>query len=236
MRCSFSSLLLAGLACGPALVLFSTTAEAHVALASGPALAARSQKITFSVGHGCEGSDTVRVRVEIPAGVTSVRPLFSDFGKPTVIKNGTTVTAVEWTKAAADVLDADEAYYELTLRARVPDAAFTQLQFNVTQVCRSSLGVETTVPWDQPAGSTTGNPAPLLVVTPAHTAGWNKVTVGRAVAAADLPLYLGDAQIAWRGTAAYSSNANTMAQIGNTPGVSALAGDLAAGDELWVKY
>jgi len=236
MRSSFSSLLLAGLVCGPALILFTGTAEAHVSLASGPAIAAKSQKITFGVGHGCEGSDTVRIRVDIPASVTSVRPLFSDFGKPTVIKNGTTVTAVEWTKSDADVLAADDAYYELTIRARVPDAAFTQIQLNVTQTCRSAAGVETTVLWDQPAGSTTGNPAPVLIVTPAHTMGWNKVTVGRAVAAADVPTYLGDAQIVWRGAAAYSSNANTMAQIGNTPGVSVLSGDLASGDEIWIKY
>lgn len=232
----FSSLLLAGLACGTSLVLATATADAHVSIASGPAVAAKSQKITFGVGHGCEGSDTLRIRVDIPAGVTSVRALFSDFGKPTVIKNGTTVTAVEWTKSDADVLAADDAYYELTIRARVPDAAFTQIQFNVTQVCRSSLGVETTALWDQPPGSTTGNPAPMLVVTPAHTPGWNKITVGRAVAAADLPTYLGDAQIVWRGAAAYSSNANTMTQIGNTPGVTALSGGLAANDEIWVKY
>jgi hypothetical protein len=231
-----SSLFLAGLALGPALVLFTGAAEAHVSLASGPAIAAKSQKITFAVGHGCEGLDTLRVRVEIPAGVTSVRALFSDFGKPNVIKNGTTVTAVEWTKSDADVLAADDGYYELTIRARVPDAAFTQLQFNVTQVCRAANNTETTVAWDQPAGSTTGNPAPIVPVAPAHASGWNKVTVGRAVAAADLPTYLGDAQIVWRGTSAYSSNAATMAQIGMTPGVSVLSGGLSTGDEIWVKY
>jgi hypothetical protein len=218
------------------LVLSSTrAAEAHVGLASGPAAAAKSQKITFAVGHGCEGSDTVRVRVEIPAGVTGVRALFSDFGKPTMIRNGTTVTAVEWAKVDADVLAADDGYYELTIRARVPDVPFTQLQFNITQVCRSSLGVETTVPWDQPPGAA-GNPAPLVPVVPAWTAGWNKIVVGRSVAAADLPVYFGGAQIVWRGNAAYSSNAATMAQIGNTQGVTALSGDLAVNDEIWVKY
>jgi periplasmic copper chaperone A len=229
------SALFAGL-CFTGLVLSAArAAEAHVSLASGPAAAAKSQKITFGVGHGCEGSDTLRIRVDIPAGVTSVRPLFSDFGKPTVIRNGTTVTAVEWTKANADVLDADDAYYELTIRARVPDAAFTQIQFNITQVCRSAQGVETTVMWDQAPGGT-GNPAPMLTVVPARTSGWNKIVVGRAVAAAELPIYLGDAQIVWRGNAAYSANAATMAQIAQTQGVTALTGDLAAGDELWIRY
>jgi uncharacterized protein YcnI len=229
------SSLLAGLCVTGLVISTSSAAEAHVALASGPAAAAKSQKITLAVGHGCEGSDTVRVRVDIPAGITSVRALFSDFGKPTLIRNGTTVTAVEWQKADADVLAGDDGYYELTIRARVPDAAFTQLQLDVTQVCRSPLGVETTVLWDQPPGST-GNTAPLLTVVPARSAGWNKIALGRGVAAADLPLYFGDAQIVWRGSAAYSANADTMAQIGNTPGVTALSGDLAAGDELWVRY
>jgi uncharacterized protein YcnI len=228
--------LLASLCCFTGLILSSHAAEAHVGISSGPAAAAKSQKITFAVGHGCEGADTLRVRVDIPAGVTSVRALFSDFGKPTVIRNGTTVTAVEWTKADADVLAADDGYYELTIRARVPDAAFTQIQFNVTQVCRTAGNVEMTVPWDQGPGSTTGNPAPLLSVVPAHTTGWNKIVVGRSVAAADLPTYLGDAQIVWRGTAAYSSNAATMAQIGQTMGVTALTGNLAAGEEIWVRY
>ena len=231
------SSLLSGLCFVTGLVLSSSrAAQAHASLTSGPAAAAKSQKLTFGVGHGCAGADTVRVRVDIPAGVTSVRPLFSDFGKPTVIRTGTTVTAVEWAKADADVLAADDAYYELTIRARVPDAAFTRLQFNVTQTCRTAGGVETTVPWDQPPGSTTGNPAPLASVVPAHTTGWNKIVVGRSVAAADLPTYFGDAQIVWRGNAAYSPNASTMMQIGTTQGVTALSGDLAAGDELWVRY
>jgi uncharacterized protein YcnI len=229
--------LLAGLACVTALTLSTRVAEAHFGVASGPAQAAKTQKITFSAGHGCSGSDTLRVRIDIPAGVTSVRALFSDFGKPTVIKDGTTVTAVEWTKADTDLLAADDSYYEFTIRARVPDAAFTRLQFNVTQVCRSSGGVETTVLWDQPPGAPPGgNPAPMVTVVPGRSAGWNKITVGRTVAEADLPLYFGDAQIVWRGTAAFSTNPNTMTQISSTPGVTALTGDLAANDELWVRY
>lgn len=235
MRLSSLSSLPAGLLVTGLVLSTTRAAEAHVSISSGPADAAKSQKITFGVGHGCEGSDTLRVRIDIPAGVTSVRALFSDFGKPTLIRSGTTVTAVEWQKADADVLAGDDAYYELTIRARVPDAPFTRLQFNVTQVCRSATGVETTVMWDQGPG-TTGNPAPLLTVVPARSPGWNKIVLGRAVAAADLPLYFAGAQIVWRGNAAYSPNPNTMMQIGQTAGVTALAGDLSSGDELWVRY
>ncbi len=225
-----AGLFITGLALSP-----FRAAEAHVDISSGLAEASKSQKITFAVGHGCEGADTVRVRVEIPAAVTSVRALFSDFGKPTVIRSGTTVTAVEWQKADADLLDADDGYYELTIRARIPNAAFTRIAFVITQVCRSSTGVETTVVWDQPPGSPE-NTAPLLTVVPPRSVGWNKIVLDRGVAAADLPLYFRDAQIVWRGNAAYSANPNTMTQIGQTAGVTALSGDLAAGDELWVRY
>jgi hypothetical protein len=214
-------------------------ARAHVSLASGPAQANKSQLITFGVGHGCDGHDTVKVRVDIPAGVTSVRALRSDFGKPTVIRDtNNVVIAVEWTKPDVELLAGDDAYYQLTIRARVPDAAFTQLQFNVHQTCRDdATGLDLpVVDWDQPPGSTTGNEAPMLTVVPARTAGWTQVTVPRAVADADLPLYFGDAAIVWRGTAAFSTNAATAGLIAMTPGVTPLAGGLAANDEIWVKY
>ena len=214
-------------------------ADAHISISSGLAQANKSQKITFSVSHGCDGHDTIKVRVNIPAGVTSVRALTSDFGKPTIIRDTQdVVVAVEWTKPAADLLPADDGYYELTIRARVPDAAFTQLQFNVDQTCRDDeTGLDLpVVAWDQPPGSTTGNEAPMLTVVPARTSGWTEVTVPRAVTDADLPLYFGDAAIVWRGTAAFSTNAAVAALIGMTPGVTPLTGGLAADDQVWVKY
>lgn len=223
----------------------SSTALAHVSLASGPAQANKTSKITFGIGHGCEtgtAHDTYKVRVDIPAGVTSVRALTSDFGKATVIKTGGVVTAVEWTRTDVnDLLEEDTNYYELTIRARIPDAPFTQLQFNVTQTCREPGTAGATgepVLWDQPAGSTTGNPAPILTVVPARTAatGWNKFTVPVAVPNNKLATYLGDALIVWKGSSAFSSNSNTAAQITNTQGVTALTADLAAGDEIWVRY
>ena len=54
-----------------AALLVASTAHAHVSIASGSAAANTSQEITFGVGHGCAGSDTYRVKIEIPAGVTS---------------------------------------------------------------------------------------------------------------------------------------------------------------------
>lgn len=228
-------------------LISSSTALAHVSISSGPAQANKTSKITFSIGHGCEGGaavDTYKIRVDIPAGVTSIRALRSDFGKPTMIKTGNVVTAVEWTRTDVDdLLTEDTNYYELSIRARIPDAAFSQLQFNVTQTCRTpGAGGTLSEPvlWDQPTGATTGNPAPILTVVPARTAatGWNKFTVpaNTTVANNKLATYFGDALIVWRGSSAFSSNSNTAAQITSTQGVTALSGDLAAGDEIWVRY
>ena len=215
---------------------FASLAEAHVSISSGPAQANKSQKITFGVGHGCDGADTVKVRVEIPAGISSVRVLSSDFGKPTIEGTAAAVTAVVWTKVAVDLLGEDYGYYELTIRARVADVAFASIPFKVFQTCRTAAGVETTVAWDQPPGSTGGEPAPVLNVVPGRASGWNKYTLTSAVPATKFGTFFGDAQIVWKGNSAYSVNAALTPLITDTPGVTALTADLAAGDVIWVKY
>lgn len=219
------------------LVATARLAEAHVSIVSGPAASAKTQKITFGVAHGCEGADTVKIRVEIPAGISGVRALTSDFGKPVVEKDGTNVTAITWVKADTEFQVDDVQYYEITLRARVDAPAFSTVLFHAIQTCRTAAGVEIVVPWIEAPGGT-GDPAPALVVAPAHMPGWNKFVIpaGITVTAAALPTYLGDALIVWRGNAAYSANANTMAMVAVTPGVTALASDLQANDEIWVRY
>jgi uncharacterized protein YcnI len=224
-----------------ALLSIPSLAHAHVSLSSGPAQANKSQLISFGVGHGCTDTagkhlDTVKIKVTIPTGVTGVRGIRSDFGNPTYTKTGTTVTHITWTKPASDLLEADDSYYEIKLRARVPDAPFTKLQWNIEQTCEdSSTGAQIVVLWDQPEGSTTGEPAAIQAIVPARTTGWNKFTMARAMTIQEVAAYLGDALIVWRGNAAYSSNQHTAAMIAATDGVVMLDG-VAANDELWVRY
>jgi len=218
-------------------VLTAGVADAHVSISSGPAAANKSQKITFTIGHGCENADTVAVRVEIPAAVSSVRALRSDFGKPSIERGaGNAISAVVWRKPDADVQDEDIGYYDLTIRARVGNVPFTQIYFKIHQTCRTATGVETTVSWAALPGEA-GEPAPAVAVVPTRQAGWNKYVVGAnvSIAAADLPTYFGDALIVWRGSAAYSANPITTALIASTAGVASLT-DLAPNDEIWVKY
>src|SRR6185295_19835597 len=54
--------------------------------------------------------------------------------------------------------------------------AFSTVLFRVYQTCRNASGEEIVVPWiDSPGG--TGDPAPALIVAPAHVPGWNKLVI-----------------------------------------------------------
>ncbi|HYQ26409.1 MAG TPA: YcnI family protein [Polyangiaceae bacterium] len=216
--------------------LVSATAQAHVSIASGPAFANTSQEVSFGVGHGCAEADTYRVQVEIPAGVTSVRPETSDFGQVDVETDAAgTVVAVTWTKSDASVLPADTQYYKLVVRLKPPDRPFTTVYLPAHQTCRAADGSETIVDWVgiNDAADSAIEPAPALNLVPARLPGWNKFTLATPVD--DLVRFFGDAQIVWSGNQAFSVNPATSELIGATSGVSALT-SLAEGAQIWVKY
>jgi periplasmic copper chaperone A len=225
MKKNLSAILAAGM------TLLSGTAYAHISV-QGTGTANATQVVKFSVGHGCEGADTVKVTFAIPAGVTSVRPQANGVFTPSVVKDGSgAVTNVVFTKTAAE--PADTSFYELAIRLKTPDAPFTTVLLPATQVCRNASNVETTVEWAAATETENGpEPAPALFLLPAHKAGWNKFTV--PVALTDLSVF-DDAQIVWAGTAAYSSNPVTKDLIGKEAGTTALT-TIAAGTEIWVKY
>lgn len=218
----------------PVGLLVAATASAHVSITSGAASANTSQEVSFGVGHGCERpgggtADTIKLTIDIPAGVTSVRPVPNAFGKVTVA-GGANGTSVTWEKAPGDVLPADTSYYKLTIRLKAPNAPFTKVYFPVHQWCD---GVAAPTEWVGTPGSDAGaSPAAELVVVPARQPGWNKYTIPADLK--DLSFFK-DALIVWKGSAAYSANPITLAQIKAEPGVVELT-ELKANDEVWVRY
>ena len=239
-RAKYVGLLVLGgvLSAGP-------SAQAHISVASGVGFADGTSEVTFGVGHGCNDHDTYRVVIDIPAGVTSVRTLTSDFGPATVTKDAAgLVTSVTWQKPLADLLPADTAYYKLAARMRLPNTPFATLYFVAHQTCRDTTGAEETVDWvglptdaPVPDGGPEREPAAALRIVPARVPGWNKYTLpaGVNIAAVDLPVYFVNSLIVWKGTAAYSPNPNISARIAATTGVTALT-SVAAGDEIWVRF
>jgi uncharacterized protein YcnI len=219
-----------------AVALFTpAVAYAHVSVASGPAFANVTQEVTFGVGHGCAGADTMAVDIEIPEGVTSIRPRTSDFGQVDVMTDAAgIITMVSWTKPEADVVDADTQYYELVVRLRPPDQPFSTLFFPAHQTCRAADGTITVVDWVAPDETDPElEPAPALFLIPERFPGWNRWNVSEEISA--LSLFFGDAEIVWRDNAAFSINPTTTELIASTEGVTALEA-LASGDEIWVKY
>lgn len=57
-----------------AAVGFSTSAAAHATLVEPTAVAGSYHKASVRIGHGCEGSSTVAVRVFVPAGFEGAKP------------------------------------------------------------------------------------------------------------------------------------------------------------------
>lgn len=215
----------------------SASAQAHVGTVSPTTIAGKTVLVELSVGHGCEGSDTYAITVDIPKGMTSVRPMGSDFGKTSLTYDAVDpalVTTVTWQKDAADALPKDTNYYKLAFRAKVPATPFTSIYYKIHQVCRAADATLLYAEWVALPGEM-GDPAGTQAILPDRLPGWNKYTVPADIP--DLSLFFKDALIVWRGSDAYSFNDATVDLIKTTQGATLLAADgVKANDEIWVRY
>ena len=60
---------------GCAAALLSSAAVAHISLETKQAPIDSPYKAVFTVPHGCSGSPTIKIRVQIPEGVIAVKPM-----------------------------------------------------------------------------------------------------------------------------------------------------------------
>lgn len=225
-------------------LLTASLASAHVSVANAGAYANTSFEAAFSVGHGCEGLDTYSLKINIPEGVTSVRVMESGvFTQATLEKDDAgNVTSVTFSKDQSAVRAEDDAFYKLVVRMKLPDAPFKTLYFPTTQTCKSADGSTTkTTEWigegDDPKDAD-GNelePAPMLMVMPARTPGWNQYTTPDGVHLMNLAKTFGDALIVWAEGNAFSVNSNTADQIEAEDGVDTLKA-IHPNTDFWVKY
>jgi uncharacterized protein YcnI len=58
-----------------AAMLAATSASAHITLENHEATIGQGYKAVFMVPHGCAGSATTKIRVQIPEGVIAVKPM-----------------------------------------------------------------------------------------------------------------------------------------------------------------
>jgi uncharacterized protein YcnI len=224
-------------------LLTHNLAHAHVSAAAATPYANTTSEVAFNVGHGCDGLDTYSVKITIPASVTGVRVVENgSFATVSIEKDSAgAVKSVTFTKAQGAVRAADDAFYKLVLRLKLPNKPFSTVYFPANQVCKSADG-STTKPADwiaETAVESEGGPlpAPAVLVLPTRVPGWNKYTLpaGVELSKEQLPTLFKDALIVWSGEAAFSVNPNTATLIVAEEGVTALE-KVSADAELWVKY
>jgi uncharacterized protein YcnI len=232
-------------------LLASHALQAHVSVdtANGPAIAGKSYLVTLNLPHGCSGSDTYKIEVEIPSGFKLSRPVDSEFGAATITKETLAVpfvmhgknyeedvTKITWEKPESEIKASDTHLYRVSFRSTLPDTPFATAYLKTTQTCKMPDGSTEKLEWVGTGGhddhSATLSPAPAMFIYPARTPGWNQYTVSEHVH--DLSIFK-DAEIVWAGTEAYSPNANTSTLIEQDADTQTLQ-MIHPGTDIWVKY
>lgn len=156
------------------LFLITANVHAHIVLEQKSATAGSYHKATFMVGHGCEGSATTGIEIEMPEAMAVVKPMpkagwkISTRALPApagMSLHGRAVTEVvnrvSWQGGPLD----DARYDEFVLLLQLPQRSGL-LYFKVAQLCEKGRSdwVEIPVPGQ------TGRlkmPAPVLQLQPA---------------------------------------------------------------------
>jgi uncharacterized protein YcnI len=158
-----------------AMLSAAPTAFAHVGITPRQAAAGGYTKLSFGVPHGCDGSSTTRIAVQIPEGVVSVKPQVAPgweiatttgpYAEPVEL-HGDTLTegVVEVVWEGGPLSDSHLA--EFGMSVRLPDAPGETIAFPVIQTC-----VEGETGWiqiaaasdsDEAGGEELEHPAPTI--------------------------------------------------------------------------
>ncbi|MCW2235644.1 YcnI family copper-binding membrane protein [Azospirillum canadense] len=122
---------------------------AHTTLEAKQAPAGSLYKAVLRVGHGCEGTATTTLRVQIPEGVVAVKPM-PKAGWTLTTKEGQYAQAYDYydeklTKGVTEISWsggklADAHYDEFVFRAKLPEKpAGTVVYFPVVQECEKGV-------------------------------------------------------------------------------------------------
>lgn len=141
------------------LMVMMARASAHVTLAEPQAIPSAPYTGHFRVGHGCNGSPTVSLRIELPPEVTDVKPASLEGWTVSTEREGSRVKAVTW---RGGTLPADQRSV-FTLAMTLP-AKEGQLLFPARQTCQAGEEYWSEPP---PRAGKAKYPAPVLMVAAA---------------------------------------------------------------------
>ena len=156
-----------------AAAMLASGAQAHITLEQASAPAGAYLKLTFRVGHGCEGSATSGLTVMLPESVIGAKPMPKAGWKISTIDGKLSVPVESHGKSITSSVREiawkggplpDAQYDEFSMQVKLPDEA-GKVYFKVVQQCG-----KTSVAWDEMPGEPGVKlkaPAPVLDVVPA---------------------------------------------------------------------
>lgn len=164
-----------------ALLAASAPALAHVSLDQTTATAGKYHKLTFRVGHGCQGSATHTLTIAIPEGMAVPKPMPKTGWNivPASASNPASAREVTWKGGPLP----DGWFDEFSMMVKLPDTP-GKFYFKATQLCENGR-----MDWVELPGVTAVTmPAPFLDVLPAaNTAGAVAPAAGAIPPAAGAP-------------------------------------------------
>jgi len=156
-------------------LVYAQIASAHITLDQPSATAGSYQKLTFKVGHGCDGSATNVIKISIPESVAGAKPMPKagwllitkvEPLKTPYTSHGKTITSdvreIIWTGGPLP-----DAYYdEFSIHVKLPDTP-GKLYFNVVQQCEKGNLAWIEIPQEGKDKASLRYPAPSMDITPA---------------------------------------------------------------------
>ena len=158
----------------------ATPALAHVELESATAPAGSTYKAVLTVPHGCTGSPTVAIRVQIPEEVVGSKPMpkpgwkvtttVRKLAKPIEHEGATIIEDVREIDWSGGNLP-DSFYDEFVFVAALPDDPGKVLHFPVIQECAKGVVRWIDVPAQGQSEADVKAPAPALTLGPRQAGG-----------------------------------------------------------------
>ncbi len=193
IRRTSARLLAASAVTGVSLLALTASAGAHVTITPTTTTAGAYTVLTVSVPHGCDGSATTKVAIQIPAEILAVTPTRNplwevtkqkkQLAEPVTDAYGNAVTerdAIVVYTAKSPLPDGYRDAFELSLK--LPEEEGKTLVFPAIQTCEKGETAWTEVAGADQDSEELEHPAPTLTVTAAEAEGGHGVIVTSAVA------------------------------------------------------
>ncbi|MGY6707798.1 MAG: YcnI family copper-binding membrane protein [Rhizobiaceae bacterium] len=161
--------------CAAFIGLSANSLHAHATLEVQQAPANSFYKAVIRTPHGCSGSPTIAVRVQIPEGATGAKPqpkwgwevetVTEELAEPFTDGHGNTITSrvseVHWTGGRL----LDEHYDEFVVRVRLPNTPDETLYFATVQECEEGADRWIEIPAEGQSARDLDYPAPRVTLT-----------------------------------------------------------------------